>query len=53
MGVAVVDHVEPVATPAFAIARGGQEAVGGAADGGGQVLGGFLLEGGEFFGRGW
>ena len=38
VGVAVVDDVEPVAAPAFAIARGGQEAVGGAADGGGQVF---------------
>ena len=52
VGVAVVDDVEPVTTPAFAIAGGGQEAVGGAADGGGQVLGSFLLEGSEFIGRG-
>ena len=49
MGIAVVDHVEPVAAPAFAIARGGEQTVGGAADGGGQVLGGFFLEGSEFF----
>ena len=51
VGVAVVDDVEPVAAPAFAIAGRGQQAVGGAADGGGQVLVGFFLESREFFGR--